>query len=409
MTGDVQGAGGGINRTLAAMKEVAADTQVELRAEQETSQEAFAAAQQKTSPFGTKIKKRRKTKKAQKARIQKNMKSAGKKQRMLPLKQIRNKADQYQRRNPELKSNILALLRQQIKPGDTKEEILRKLEEFYHDVSNADEALEFLMETTEGELAQTVKEAKEEHTEKFGREIQAGRNIGDQARAASEKGLGTPSSMRDMYRDVIGNPRDSNTLFSELSQKYNFKELKPVVDFLLHSLGSDMKSKGPSIPRGELHRLLTETRSLQAILGVYKFFKGRMGLVKGLFAKAGLKMPKQMTFEELAKAFMTLVRERHPSSGKVKERAVRLGIEDWIRAKIIAFSQLRDAIREVARLKIYRSLQHRDEVYMAIIETLEDLEDELEELEEWEEEQEEEEEEQEEQQDRDIDSIEKAE
>ncbi len=39
-------------------------------------------------------------------------------------------------------------------------------------------------------------------------------------------------------------------------------------------------------------------------------------------------------------------------------------------------------IKEVSPAQLYRSLQHRDDVYMAVIEVLEDLEDELEEIEE---------------------------
>jgi len=72
-------------------------------------------------------------------------------------------------------------------------------------------------------------------------------------------------------------------------------------------------------------------------------------------------------------------------------------VED-VKAKIIVISQFRDSVRELAMNQVFRSLQHRDELYMTIIETLEDLEDELDELveeqeeEEWEEEWEEEEE-----------------
>jgi len=71
--------------------------------------------------------------------------------------------------------------------------------------------------------------------------------------------------------------------------------------------------------------------------------------------------------------------------------AGRLGIEDWILAKIFVLSQMRDAVREVAMALIYKTLQHRDELYLAILEALEDLEDELEEMEEKELENEEEE------------------
>jgi len=367
--------------TLEAMKEVGKDTAEEVKAEQLASTKSAQAMNAQTA-FRSRVPRKPKTLKAHSKRVQKMKKMAEKGKRLLPIERIKDKASQFEKRNPELKSKVLTMLREQIKPEDTKDDILKKLEEFYKDVSLADEALEFLLETTDGKLYQEVLKAKEEFNEMNGREITAGRNIHTQARQASDKGLGSPTSMRDMYRDITGNPRDANTLFKEFSEKYAFKDMKKVMDFLLHSMGADMKAKGTSIPRGELFRLLTEVRSLQAILGVYRFFKGRMGLMQSMFAKEGQELPDELTFEEMAKQFMNICSERYPSADKVNQRAVRLGIEDWILAKIIAFSQFRDAVRETAMNKIFKSLQHRDETFMAIIEALEDLEDELEELEE---------------------------
>lgn len=369
--------------TLKAMIEAGQETQDELRAERQDSQKAFIADQKdQVNPFASRLQTTQKSIKASKSRVQKMLQTGEKASRLLPLELIKDMAGQFQQRNPELRSNVLILLREYIKPDDTAEDILKKVLEFYPDVSLADEALEFLLETSDGDLYAKVQEAREILNKERGREIVAGRNIGEVAREASDKGLDTPSNLRDLYRDVTGNPRDSNTMFEELSQKYAFKELKKVIDFLLHSLGADMKSQGPSIPPGMLHRLFTETRSLQAILGVYRFFRGRMHLMESLFQKEGIDMPTQLNFELMAKAFMTLAADRYPSSAKVKDTAVRLGIEKWIQAKIIALSQLRDAVKEVAMNQIYRSVQHRDELYMTIIEALEDLEDELEELEE---------------------------
>jgi len=74
------------------------------------------------------------------------------------------------------------------------------------------------------------------------------------------------------------------------------------------------------------------------------------------------------------------LQERYPSGDKVLQSAGKLGIEKWILAKIIVFSQLRDAIREVALGQLYRNVQHRDDLYNAIIEALEALEEELDEL-----------------------------
>jgi type III secretion protein W len=373
---------GHINITLEAMKEVQKETTQELRAEQNSSALSFKeASEEVTNPFAARYATKRTDIKSRSDRLNKMLK-AQKMGKMLPIERIRDSASRFQQRNPELKSKVLEMLRDKIKEGDSKEDVLKTLKEFYEDVSLMDEALEFLLETTEGDLAKVVQEAKNEINQQFGREIVAGRNVSDDARAAEGKGIGDATNLRDMYRDITGNPRDSTTMFEELSKKYSFKELKAVIDFLLHSLGSDLKAKGPSIPHGLLHNLMTETRSLQAILGVYRFFRGRMNLMHGLFLKNGLNFPSHLNFEVMTKQFMNIVSDRYPSSQKVLQSAGRLGIEKWIRAKIIVFSQLRDAIREVAMGQIYKSLQHRDEVLMAIIEALEELEDELEELEE---------------------------
>lgn len=58
---------------------------------------------------------------------------------------------------------------------------------------------------------------------------------------------------------------------------------------------------------------------------------------------------------------------------------------ETVRLKIILLSQMRDAIKEVSPTYVFRSLQHRDELFTAIIQALEELEDELQDLEEKEE------------------------
>lgn len=95
-----------------------------------------------------------------------------------------------------------------------------------------------------------------------------------------------------------------------------------------------------------------------------------------------------MNFETLAKMFMKLVDERYPSG----ERIIQVlnsfmgtqespSIED-VHKKIIVLGLMRDGIKEVAPQHVYRSLQHRDDLYHAIIEASEELEDQLQELEE---------------------------
>ena len=137
------------------------------------------------------------------------------------------------------------------------------MEAVYADASLADEALDFLAETSDTQLLAATQEAKEKFNKDKGKEIRAGRNMGMQAREFAKEGLGSPTSLRDLYREIILNPREPLKLFDELAEKFRFPKLKSAITFMLHSLGSDLKAKGPSIQRGELKRLLDETRSMQ--------------------------------------------------------------------------------------------------------------------------------------------------
>ena len=142
----------------------------------------------------------------------------------------------------------------------------------------------------------------------------------------------------------------------------------------------DLKSKGPSIQQAELMRLMTETRNLQSILWVYMFFKGRMGLLKSLFGQHELAMSEGLSFEQLAKQFIKLVEERYPSVMKLLKQAEKLGLLDDIE-KIIVLMQYRDAIRGLSP-RLYKSLRHRQDLLLVILETLEELEERQEEEEE---------------------------
>ncbi len=290
-------------------------------------------------------------------------------------------AEQYEQRNPELHARTLLLLRSRLTAQDTKESILKKVHETYPDYALTDEALEFLIETAVGELKDKAREVKEEINVTYGREIRAGKNIATQARDFSAQGLGSPTALRDIYRDITGNPRDTLTLFEHLTSKFDFEKMKIVIDFVLHSLGADLKAKGPSISRAELHRFLTEARNLQAILQVFRFFATRMRLILSSFEKSGVSFPARLSFELLARLFMRYLQERYPSSDKVLQMAMQLGLTDAELGQIIVFTQMRDAVRQVAP-KLYRTPQHKQDVLMSIIVAIEELEEEDEEEEE---------------------------
>lgn len=287
-------------------------------------------------------------------------------------------AEDYYQRNPELQKKTLTNLQQEMKPDDSHEQILEKLQKTYADKALADEAIDFLIETaeTKEELKQKYIQAKETFNAQYGREIQAGRNIGAQARAFSEKGLGSPTALRDLYREITGNPRSPHKLFEELVEKFKFSDMKNIIDFILHSLGTDMKAKGPSISKGELQRLFGEARNMQAILGVFRFFFGRMKMIKRQFDRFDLSMPSRINFEALARLLMKLIEERYPTPDKILKQSFTLGIAEELAAQVIIYTQYRDAMRHISP-KLFKSERHRQEVLMALMETLSDLEDEL--------------------------------
>lgn len=293
------------------------------------------------------------------------------------IENVQEISELYERKNPELHARALQQLLSQLKKENTAEEILEKVLRSYPDRSLADESLDFLAEATKGDISEKVRQAKENLNNTYGREVRAGRNMAEQAREFSQKGLGSPTGLRDLYREITGNPRETTTLFNELNEKFDYEKMNTVIDFLLHSVGADLKSKGPSISRGELHRLMTEGRQLLAILGVFRFFQSRMNLIKDSFHRAGMLLPARITFEMLAKMFVQFLCERYPSMDKVFQLALKMGLSADQVAQVILFSQMRDGVRNVAP-RLFRSDHHRHDVLMSLIEALEELEEALE-------------------------------
>jgi type III secretion protein W len=302
-------------------------------------------------------------------------------EKIVDVENIEETAERYQKNNYELNSKTLRILRSQVATSNKSEEILQKVEGVYKDAALADEALDFLIETTEGQLLAATQEAKEKFNKDKGKEIRAGRNMGAQAREFAQEGLGSPTSLRDLYREIILNPREPIKLFDELAEKFRYPKLKSAITFMLHSLGSDMKAKGPSIQRGELKRLLDETRSMQGILGVFRFFQSRMRLIMREFSSYQLVMPNRLDFEIIARVFVKILSERFMSPDKILQTAKLLGISEEAAAQMIIYSQMRDAIKQIAP-RYFRDPKHREEILKSFIDAIEKLEDQLEEEEE---------------------------
>jgi type III secretion protein W len=297
--------------------------------------------------------------------------------KILAIAETDEAASRYQKNNSELSEKTLHILKARITAHDTAEVILKKVLATYADFALADEALDFLIETSEGELRTNLLRAKEDLNARHGQDIRAGRNMGAESRAFSKEGLGSAMSLRDIYRSIIATPREPIQLFDELSDQFPYEKMTRVIQFVLHSLGADLRSKGPSISRAELKRLIDETRSLQGILGIYRFFKGRMALIKRQFSSHDMDMPSRVTFESIARLFVKFLAERFLSPDKIIQASRFLGISDEEIAQIIIYTQMRDAVKQIAP-RYYRNVQHRDELLKAILKALEELEEKIE-------------------------------
>lgn len=285
-------------------------------------------------------------------------------------------ARSLEKKNPEMNHRALLGLKADIKEDDDAETIYEKVRTYYKDEYLADEALQFLESTTNPhtKLGKNVRQARALLLARHAREVKAGRNINETAQEFQKKGLANASSLRELYQDVTKNPKEPTTLFEELSSQFSFNKMKQVLSFILHSLGKDMKSKGPSISVAELTRLFAEARTMQAILSIYRFFYNRMTLIKDAYSRESLDFPEGLNFEVLSKQFAKYIQEKYPSPDKVLRLSALMKIEDEIIGQIIIYTQFRDALRGVSP-KLFRSQKQRQELLMALIETISELDD----------------------------------
>ncbi|MCP5509072.1 MAG: hypothetical protein H7A39_01490 [Chlamydiales bacterium] len=284
----------------------------------------------------------------------------------------------YQKRNAEMEAKQLLGLHSEVQQATTTEETLDKIIKRFSDPSLADEAIDYLLESLHpsSDAYKRIRRAKDLIRSLRGREIIAGRNMGGVSRSHGD--LASPSELRDLYRDITGNPREAQELFEELIQKYTYEKMKEAIEFILKALRADLTAKGSSISHGELHTLVSEAKNMQAILGVYNFFKSRGRIIRQQYEQNALPLNNHLHFETLSKLLVTLLKERYPSVDKILRLAGSLGITDDIMAQIIIFTQYRDAMRGIAP-RLFKSEKHRQDMLMTTIEALAELEDALEE------------------------------
>ncbi len=304
------------------------------------------------------------------------------------LKQGQDSAKEFVKSNPELKEEGLTKLLQQLLEGDhSPEDILKMAQDLHEDPSMVDQVLEFLKENSPHELEKKIRKAQDDFRARKRREISAGKNIQEQALEFAAQGLGSPTFLRNLYRKITGEEMQEHELFDELSGNFTYSQLLEAVRFLLHALGDDIKSKGPSIPRAELQTLFVEVRKLQLVLGVYRFFQSRMDLLYDYFDRYDLDYPEGLTFQIIARSYVKLSKDHYPNSQKMLALGADFGLEENVPGLMIVLTQMRDAVRNTSQ-RLFYSPKHRQDMLSAYIEAIEQLDVLLDEEEEEEEEEE---------------------
>ena len=191
--------------------------------------------------------------------------------------------------NYEFNAELLEEFRKSLAPGHDKsqhpQDILDLTIATFEDVSLADEALDFLLETTnqDPELQEKIQKAKNDLNLQYQEKILAGRNMGSIARKFARKGLGTPTELREMYRDIIEHPKTAHQLFDILYKEMTYEDLMTTIKFLQSSLGADLSKDVHSKSAPELIATVNEVKKLRTIKTAFSTFKNRISTMKSMF------------------------------------------------------------------------------------------------------------------------------
>lgn len=279
------------------------------------------------------------------------------------------------------------------------------------DCAILDKAFEFLLEVTKNQLTQaegTVKErfegiqkqletAQSKHFEKNAAEIQVTRKIIGAVDAVVETTGQTVKETLVHYRDIVHNPTELQTLWKYYLEKFkgNDQEIYDRIDKELSGLSTYLGGhfKRSNMESPELAQLASAVKKMQAIRGGHRqatLEKNTMKIFVRLILEKAMNLnafESRISAHLLTKLFFEFADERYPSSEKMKQACGE--IADLIASndlekvylQIGLLNAMRNMVKEVSPSQFYRSMQHLDDLYAAIIEALEELEDKFEELE----------------------------
>lgn len=190
-------------------------------------------------------------------------------------------------------SRLAQSLGKEITDKTDEEEIIRLIQDNLvvagqtPDVAQVDKTFDFLLEVAQIKMNATknpaekkvfqdlfnkISAAKTRHFTANQKDIETAQKIIDVADVIAEQtGREMPETLGRL-RDIVYNPQDLSTKFNYYKSKgFTIREMKQEIDAVLHFVGARIKQQ--DVERGEMSRLIDETRTLQAILHIFRYFK----------------------------------------------------------------------------------------------------------------------------------------
>ena len=211
---------------------------------------------------------------------------------------------------------------------------------------------------------------------------------------AADKSQPLKDIMMKMRHIVFNDRKLPEAIWLEYKDKSNgYKIFFKDAHDLFHFIGKTIKAKG--LDKGELGRLNEACKDHQALVGMFKAVGKMNPAILTRMIRSGVVTMAvsrevyhaHINTQTLGKLFMEIIQERYPSREKLLQMAARLvepmGGDRWeaLNLRIAVLTIMRDLVKQVSPTRMYRTIQHRDDLFLAVIEALEDLEDDLDMLE----------------------------
>ncbi len=262
---------------------------------------------------------------------------------------------------PEVFQRLAEALKKQGARCD-QESLRQMLREQFADVSHQYAALMFLDEllSDSGEVPEVLAEIRELRStldQQHGSEIRAGLNVTGVA-VRFEK-LDGPQNLRDFYRETVLAFDDVAVAHERILGRYGAAHFELAAEFLIHAVGEDLSSEGPSVDPRKLKATVDNLYAVQVARNVHNQLEDLIARVSEGFGVAP-----QVAASDLLSELLPLKDQRWVDASKVEAIANRLGTQA-IEPRIYFLQGIGSLIGSLPE-KVFHSLEDRERLRTAV-------------------------------------------